>query len=87
MLKQTAIAFAAVAALGLGAVGSATTAEAGYKGKGGHHYHLYGGGKRFSYHYGPKCHWKSRPVRIKVWDDYSYGYIWKTTHRRYRVCY
>ena len=28
----------------------------------------------------------SRPVTIRVWDDYSYSYIYKTIYRSYKVC-
>lgn len=62
----------------------ASQAEAGY----GHGYHSYGHGHHrrhySSYDYG--CY-KRRPVVIRVWDDYSCEYIYKTVYRRYNVCY
>jgi hypothetical protein len=32
------------------------------------------------------CCTVSRPVTIRVWDDYSYSYFYKTVYRDYRVC-
>ena len=29
---------------------------------------------------------ESRPITIRVWDDYSYSYIYKTIYRSYKVC-
>ena len=28
-----------------------------------------------------------RPVTIRVWSDYAYGYIYKTIYRSINVCY
>src|SRR5262245_23142349 len=50
----------------------------------------YGG---YGYHYRPHysysysyCHYESRPVTIRVWDDYSYSYIYRTIYRSYKIC-
>jgi len=37
----------------------------------------------YSYSY---CHYESRPVTIRVWDDYSYSYIYRTIYRSYKIC-
>jgi hypothetical protein len=58
-------------------------AEAGYGyGYGGYGYH-YRPHYSYSYSY---CHYESRPVTIRVWDDYSYSYIYRTIYRSYKIC-
>ncbi len=54
----------------------------GYGGYGHHHSNYY----NYSY-YQPHCVTKYRPVTIRVWDDYSYDYTYRTIYRDYRVCY
>jgi hypothetical protein len=51
----------------------ASQADAGY------------GYRSYSY-YKPHCYTATRPVTIKIWDDYSYQYIFRTVYREYRVC-
>ena len=41
--------------------------------------------RSYSY-YRPHCYTSTRPVTIRVWDDYSYSYIYRTIYRDYRVC-
>lgn len=76
MLKQTLIAAAALATI---ALGTTTAADAGYG------YRQYGG----SYYntYSPQCVTKTRSVTIRVWDDYSCEYAYRTVYRDYEVCY
>ncbi|MGB2932432.1 MAG: hypothetical protein WBB88_08770 [Methyloceanibacter sp.] len=87
MLKQTLIAAAALTALAFGA----PQAEAGY-GHGNGHGHGHGHGhhnysKHWNYsNYGGGCY-VSRPVTIRVWSDYAYGYIYKTVYRGINICY
>jgi hypothetical protein len=76
MLKKILLSAAALTALALGA----SSAEAGY----GYGYGGYGSYRpHYSYSY---CHYVSRPVTIRVWDDYSYSYYYKTIYRSYKVC-
>jgi hypothetical protein len=73
MFKKILLSAAALTALVLGA----SSAEAGYG---------YGG---YGYHYRPHysyCHYVRRPVTIRVWDDYSYSYYYKTIYRSYKLC-
>jgi hypothetical protein len=85
MFKKTLIAAVALSALALGA----SQAEAhgygygyGYgNGYGYHHSHY----NSYSY-YQPSCDTQSRPVTIRVWDDYSCEYIFRTVYRDYQVC-
>jgi hypothetical protein len=84
MFKKTLIAAAALAAFAF----AVPQAQAGYGGHG--HGHGYGHGHghyghHWNYSYGG-C-WVSRPVTIRVWSDYAYGYIYKTIYRRINVCY
>ena len=75
MFKKILLSAAALTALALGA----SSAEAGYG-------YGYGG---YGYHYRPHysyCHYVSRPVTIRVWDDYSYSYFYKTIYRDIRIC-
>jgi hypothetical protein len=76
MFKKTLIAAAALSMLALGA----TAANAhGYQ---GHHF-----GYNFVFsNYDSDCYYESRPVTIKIWDDYSYSYYFKTVYRNVRVC-
>lgn len=81
MFKKTLIAAAALSALTLGA----SAANAGYSISIG-----YGGGYGgYSYHhnnYGG-CFTKTRPVTVRIWDDYAYDYVYRTVYRSFRVCY
>ena len=83
MFKKILLTAAALSTLVLGA----SAANAGYGisvsyGHGyGHHHHY----NSYSY-YQPSCYTRSRPVTIRVWDDYSYEYIFRTVYRDYRVC-
>ena len=84
MFKKTLITAAALATLAFGA----SAANAGYGisiGYGHGHGH-------FNYSldlsdYDSSCYYVVRPVTIKVWDDYSYSYYFKTINRKVRVCY
>ena len=90
MLKTTLIAAAALSFLALGA----TQASAGSYGHGhgwGHSWN-HGGGynhrrsyRNYAWHR-PRCHYESRPVRIKLWSRYSYRYYFKTVYRDVEVC-
>jgi hypothetical protein len=89
MFKKTLIATAALATLAFGA--SAANAGYGISIGYGHGYgHGHGHGH---YNYTldlsdyDDCSYVVRPVTIKVWDDYSYSYYFKTIHRKVRVCY
>ena len=47
----------------------------------------YGYGYSYGYgHYKPHCYSVTKPVTIRVWDDYSYSYFYKTIYRDYRIC-
>jgi hypothetical protein len=81
MFKKTLIAAAALAAFAF----AVPQAQAGY-GYGYGHGHGHGHyGHHWDYSYGG-C-WVSRPVTIRIWSDYTYGYIYKTIYRRINVCY
>jgi hypothetical protein len=81
MFKKTLIAAAALAAFAF----AVPQAQAGY-GYGYGHGHGHGHyGHHWDYSYGG-C-WVSRPVTIRIWSDYAYGYIYKTIYRRINVCY
>lgn len=86
MLKQTLIAAAALATLALGA----SQAEAhgyGYsRGYGSYGYSHYRPSYRTYSDYRPHCYTASRPVTIRIWDDYSCEYILRTVYRDYQVC-
>lgn len=71
MLKQTLIAAAALATIALGT----TTADAGYY------------GKTYYKSYASHCVTKTRAVTIRVFDDYSCEYTYRTVYRDYEVCY
>ena len=85
MFKKILLTAAALSTLVLGA----SAANAGYgisvsygHGYGyghGHHYNSYS-------YYQPSCYTRPRPVTIRVWDDYSYEYIFRTVYRDYPVC-
>jgi hypothetical protein len=74
MLRTTAIAFAALATVGIASLATPSSAEAGWK---GHHHHRH-------WH---KPHFHVRPVYHscwrRVWVDTYYGGFWK----RINVCY
>jgi hypothetical protein len=81
MFKKTLIAAAALAAFAL----AMPQAQAGYGYGYGHgHGHGHGYGHWNSYYGG--CY-VSRPVTIRVWSDYAYGYIYKTVYRSINICY
>jgi hypothetical protein len=79
MFKKTLIAAAALSMLALGT--SAANA---------HGHHGYGHGFNFVLDlsdYDGDCYYRSRPVTIKLWDDYSDSYYFKTVYRQVKVCY
>jgi hypothetical protein len=81
MFKKTLIAAAALSTLALGA----TTADA--HGYGDSYGYGYGHHSEYtSYSYQPSCYTESRPLTIRVWDDYSCEYVFKTIYRDYNVC-
>jgi predicted GNAT superfamily acetyltransferase len=81
MFKKTLIAAAALSTLALGA----TTADA--HGYGNSYGYGYGHHSEYtSYSYQPSCYTESRPLTIRVWDDYSCEYVFKTIDRDYNVC-
>ena len=73
MLRTTAIAFAALATVGIASLATPSSAEAGWKG-GHHHRHWHG-----HRHFRPVYHncWR------RVWVNTYYGGFWK----RINVCY
>jgi hypothetical protein len=76
MFKKILLSAAALSGLVL----FASQADAGYGyGYGGYGY------KHYRHHYS-YCHYVKRPVTIRVWDDYSYSYFYKTIYRSYKVC-
>jgi len=79
MLKKILLSAVALSGLVLGV--SQAEAGNGY-GYGGYGYH-YRPHYSYSYSY---CHYESRPVTIRVWDDYSYSYIYRTIYRSYMIC-
>jgi hypothetical protein len=88
MFKKTLLAGAALSALVIGA----STAQAGYGYSFGYgHNHHHNDFLNYSYNdysdYSPSCYYESRPVTIKLWDDYSYSYYFKTIYRQVKVCY
>ena len=86
MFKKTLIAAAALSTLALGA----TTADAdGYGNSYGYgHNHHYSNSYSYDYtDYSPTCYYESQPVTLKIWDDYSYSYTFKTIYRQVKVCY
>jgi hypothetical protein len=85
MFKKTLIAALALSALALGA-SQADAHGYGYgygygNGYGYHHSHY----NSYSYNQ-PSCYTQSRPETIRVWDDYSCEYIFRTVYRDYQVC-
>lgn len=94
MFKNTLIAAATLATLMLGA----SAANAGYGisvGYGGYGHGGYGHG--YGHHgyghyslqftdYNSDCYVTTRPATIRVWDDYSDSYFFKTIYRQVRVC-
>jgi hypothetical protein len=82
MFKKILLSAAALSGLFL----FASQADAGY-GYGssygyGHYKPHY---RSYSYHK-PHCYSVTKPVTIRVWDDYSYSYFYKTIYRDYRIC-
>jgi hypothetical protein len=82
MFKKILLSAAALSALVLGA----SQAHAGYGYGHGYGYHHYKPHYRSYSYYKPYCHTVSRPVTIRVWDDYSCEYIFRTVYRDYRIC-
>lgn len=85
MLKKTLIAAAALAAFAF----AVPQAQAGYGGHGHGHGHGYGHGHghgHYGHHRNYGC-WVSRPRTIRVWSDYAYRYVYRTTYRRINICY
>ena len=88
MFKKTLITVAALSTLALGA----TAADAhGYGNSYGYGYgndHQYTNSYSYDYmDYSPICYYESQPVTLKIWDDYSYSYTFKTIYRQVKVCY
>jgi hypothetical protein len=88
MFKKILLTAAALSTLALGA----SAANAGY-GYGYGHGYGYGYGYGYGHHahyadysYQPSCYTQSRPVVIRVWDDYSCEYTFRTVYRDYQVC-
>ncbi|MGC2409027.1 MAG: hypothetical protein WA441_03240 [Methyloceanibacter sp.] len=48
--------------------------------------HYYNSYSSYQPSYQPSCYTQPRPVTIRVWDDYSWEFIFKTVYRDYRVC-
>ena len=84
MFKKILLSAAALSALVLGA----SQAEAGYGyGYGyGYSYKHYKPYYRTYSYYRPHCYSVTKPVTIRVWDDYSYSYFYKTIYRDIRIC-
>jgi hypothetical protein len=88
MFKKTLIAAAALSTLLLGA----SAANAGYGISVGYGHGGYGHGYGHGHYslqftdYNSGCYVTTRPVTIRVWDDYSDGYFFKTIYRQVRVC-
>jgi hypothetical protein len=80
MLKKTLVAAAALTVMALGA---ASPAAAHYKGH--HNFSWYAGYPSWNSY--SSCHYETRPVTLKIWDQYSYGYHFKTVYRDVRICY
>jgi hypothetical protein len=80
MLKKILLSAVALSGLVLGV----SQAEAHY-GYGGYGYGYSHYQPHYSYNYS-YCHYESRPVTIRLWDDYSYSYYYKTIYRSYKVC-
>jgi hypothetical protein len=81
MFKKILLSAVALSGLMLGA--SQADAHYGYGYGYGYGYSHYQ--PHYSYSYS-QCYYANRPVTIRVWDDYSYSYIYKTIYRSYRVC-
>ena len=82
MFKKILLSAAALSALVLGA----SQAEAGYGYGYGYSYKHYKPYYRtYSYHR-PHCYSVTKPVTIRVWDDHSYSYFYKTIYRDIRIC-
>jgi hypothetical protein len=79
MFKKTLIAGAALAAFAF----AVPQAQAGY-GYGHGHGHGHG---HYGHNWGGGGCWVQRPVRIRVWSDYAYGYVYRTVYRGINICY
>ena len=94
MFKKTLLAAAALSFMALGV----SQAHATY----GYNYNNYSHKKHHKHHnfswyntypwykqfvYKPSCYFETRPVTIKLWDEYSYSYYFKTIYREVKVCY
>jgi hypothetical protein len=80
MFKKILLSAAALSGLVL----FASQADAHY-GYGGYGYGY--GHPHYSYsYYQPHCYTATRPVTIRVWSDYAYGYIFRTVYRDYTIC-
>ena len=88
MFKKILIA-AALTAMAFGA-SQADAHGYGY-GYNNYSYNNYSYGHRNSYYsytqYQPSCYTQSRPITIRVWDEYYCEYVFKTVYRDYKVCY
>jgi hypothetical protein len=87
MFKQTLITAAALTAMAFGA----SQADAHGYGYSYNNNYSYDYGHRNSYYsytqYQPSCYTQSRPITIRVWDEYYCEYVFKTVYRDYNVCY
>jgi hypothetical protein len=89
MMKKTLIAAAALTVMVLGA---ASPASAHYNN--GYRYNFSYSGYPWwansyaykAYNYQPSCHYGTRPVTLKIWDEYSYSYYFKTVYRNVKIC-
>ena len=79
MLKKTLIAAAALTAVALGAASPASAHYRGY-----YNFSLYADYPSYSY---SSCHYETRPVTLRIWDQYSYSYYFKSVYRDVRICY
>jgi hypothetical protein len=85
MLKTALFAAAALSFLALGATqASAGSYSHGWNHGGGYNHHR--SHRNYSWHR-PHCYYEARPVKIKLWSQYSYHYHFKTVYRDVRVCY
>lgn len=88
MMKKIVIAAAAVAAIATGTVAASPKAGYGFSvGYGGYGYNSFNFGYGYNNYYRPHCSYETYPVTIKVWDPYSYGYVFKTIYKTKKVCY
>jgi hypothetical protein len=92
MFKKILIAAAALTAMAFGA-SQADAHGYGYGygyGYNNYSYSNYGYGHHNNYYsytqYQPSCYTQSRPITIRVWDEYYCEYVFKTVYRAYQVC-